>query len=75
MIKTKTIEQGGKKKHFTCFDEPDEYPEGPFDVELENLMQYFYDKGDERLYYYFESMMKLMSLMCLGRNYLAIRSL
>lgn len=75
MIKAKTIEQGGQKKHFVSFDEPNEYPDGPFDVELSNLKQYFTENGDDRLYYYFESMMKLMSLMCLGRNYLGIRSL
>jgi len=41
-------------------------------VSIENFYQYFEEKKDLTLYFYFESMCKLVSLMCLQRNYKGI---
>ena len=61
--------------HYACFDEPEDFPGGPFEVEIEKLHDYFLEKGEERMYFYFESLVNLLSLMCLGRNNLGIRAL
>lgn len=75
MIKAKTEEVNGVKIHKVIYDEPNEYENSPFEVEVEKLKDYFTENNDIRLYNYFESLVKLMSLMCLGRNYLGIRAL
>ena len=75
MIKAKTEEVNGVKVHKVIYDEPNEYENSPFEVEVEKLKDYFTENNDIRLYNYFESLVKLMSLMCLGRNYLGIRAL
>ena len=74
LIKVKTKVEGTNRVHFAVYDEPKDYPE-VFEVEIENLKEYFEEKNDERLYSYFVSMVNLLSLMCLDRNYLGIRCL
>jgi hypothetical protein len=44
----------------------------PVSLEIEKLYDYFKQKCDLTMYYYFESMCKLVSLMCLQRNYKGI---
>jgi hypothetical protein len=66
-------------KHYACFDEPPEFlgklPNGTFEVEIDKLYEHFEEIDELRMYTYFESMVNLMSLMCLGRNNLGIRAL
>lgn len=41
-------------------------------VAIESLFSYFSDKGDLRLYNYFQSLIKLSSSICFMRNYRSI---
>jgi len=41
-------------------------------VAIEDLYSTFYEKGDLRLYYYFQSLIKLSASICFMRNYKSI---
>lgn len=47
----------------------------PMKIEIDKMYQYFTEIGDFTLYNYFESMITLISLMCLERNYNGINIL
>jgi hypothetical protein len=60
-----------KRTHEVCFEGKDVTTiNGGKDlyIDIEKMYEYFKDTGDLTLYYYFESMCKLVSLMCLDRN-------
>ena len=46
--------------------------EPPLYLEIDNIYDYYKQKQDLTLYNYFESMCRLVSLMCLNRNYAGI---
>jgi hypothetical protein len=42
---------------------------------VEDLYKTVHDKGEERLYFYFESLILLSSKLCFARNHKAIKAL
>jgi len=62
------------RQHYAVFADEDMLQDGkPLMVEVENIKSHF--ASDLRMYNYFESMINLVSLMCLSRNYKGINEL
>ena len=65
-----------KKIHEVVIKEPEFEVNGqPLLLQVELMYQFFKERNDLTLYNYFESMCKLVSLMCLQRNYKGIQVL
>jgi hypothetical protein len=68
----------GTSKHRAIFEEPEILAANkgkPLVVEIEKMQSFFQKERDMRLYNYFNSMLQLISLMCLQRNYAGINPL
>lgn len=68
---------GAPKRYVAIFDDPECLDEEgkPLELDVENIYSYFLEKGDLRLYNYFQAMTNLLSLMCMQRNYNGITQL
>lgn len=73
-IKSEPNQQGMGRKHLALIEDSDyKMADGSIlSLEVEKFKHYFEERNDLRLYNYFESMVHLVSLMCLQRNYKGI---
>ena len=75
LIKVEKV-PGTTNKHRAIFDDKECMVNGkPLVVEIEDMKSYFQKENMMRLYNYFESMLQLISRMCLQRNYPGINAL
>jgi len=65
LMKINTRQGLGMQKIHEVILTEDKNSDIPNKLEIEKLFDYFKQKGDLTMYYYFESMCKLVSLMCL----------
>jgi len=68
----------GTKRHRAIFGEPEILASNkgkPLAIDIDKMKTYFEKKKDMRLFNYFQSMLRLTSLMCLQRNYAGINTL
>lgn len=65
------VKKDGSDSYFAVFNEPELLEKNggkPLYLKIEAIYPYFEKYGDLRLYYYFETLIYLISLMCLKRN-------
>ena len=71
---TKPID--GQKTHLVeIVDDTIEKEPKNIEISVENMFDYFTEKGDLRLYNYFQALIKLSASICLARSYKSIHFL